>query len=624
MNKLLAVGTNETSSQIELNWQRRLDALVSGDCSEDDFMDEFSGLREAVPDSAWDVFALLDQRFRRGQMSVELFRSIESKITQSEFETVDCPTTINLHHSIPAFEPSTESISDPVKGEIPPNQGGIDIGRVLRDRYVLESRLGSGGMGAVFKVMDRYRCDLPPENRHLAIKVLHEKINSRPEVWSNLRREFFSAQALSHCNIVKVYELDRDGDVAFFTMELLEGELLSRVIGRLNPGAMNRTDAWSIILQVGAGLTHAHTRNVVHGDLKPQNIMLTKSGEVRILDFGASIGATRQLADNEKSHRPKSQLTPAYACCERLEGQQADPRDDLYALACVTYELLAGEHPFQGHRSTEARKLGLKPRRPPNLTAQQWQTLTMGLSWGRQDRSIAVRDWIAELQPRPQTAARIVRSWDLKSEPRSRASSSRTVVLITVLAASLIVWFSLNRSTVEGKINTDVAVPKVVETAAIRTDPLALGLQDVPSKEELTQAMQPEMALPKIVLRDAARSATTVAGRNKISFSADTYRIPSREKFAEIHVRRSAGSDADTSFVWWTEPSSAKPGSDYIPQARVTQLFPKGKLTASLFVKIIPNVSRKNPTVFYVDLVNPSNGSSVGRARTAILLPSSR
>src|SRR5450759_1533779 len=251
-----------------------------------------------------------------------------------------------------------------------------EIGRVLRNRDVLESRLGSGGMGTVIKAMDRYRCDLTENNRHVAIKFLHGETDSRPEVLSNLRREFFCAQALSHRSIVKVYELDLDDDVAFFTMELLQGELLSSMLERSPPISISRSYAWEIIREIGDGLAHAHARNVVHGDLKPQNIMITNSGDLRILDFGAARAPAHQRSSTDGAR--KISFTPAYACCELLEGQAADPRDDLYALACVSYELLAGEHPFQGRRSTEARDLGLMARWPPGLTRQQWQALAMG------------------------------------------------------------------------------------------------------------------------------------------------------------------------------------------------------------------------------------------------------
>jgi serine/threonine protein kinase len=671
-NEFFAPGINDTASQIEVSWQRRLDALVSGQCTEDDFLDELSRLRQAAPNSAWNLVAWLEQRYRRGQIPGDLFRSIESKIAERELGALDydCGTTDHLHPA--AFAVITQRFGRSDRSDIPAIDGPgnheqtagssiqttqserpslpmddrsvspVSDGRVLRNRYVLESRLGSGGMGFVFKAMDRYRCDLPEGNRHVAIKFLHAKVDSHPEVLSNLRREFYCAQALSHSNIVRVYELDKDDDVAFFTMEFLDGQLLSSVIERLNPLSIYRSYAWTIILQVGAGLAHAHARNVVHADLKPQNIMITNSGEVRILDFGASSAATCQRSNADEAQKSNStEVTPAYACCEVLDGQQADPRDDLYALACVSYELLAGEHPFQGRTSIEARDLGLIARRPPGLTWRQWRTLAAGLSWSREGRSIPVRDWIAKLNPGRAAARRLVRPRDLTAEPTRGAPSSRTVGLLAVLLASLLAWAFLNRSAFERKINGNAALPSAAVIAPINTEPVAthqivlsngqplaeltsmrFGLQDVSPTERPAQAFQ-AIRVSRPVRRDSARSVSRNEKR-EIGISAGWYRIGARENFAEIHVRRSPGFDGDTSFVWWTEPSSAKPGSDYAPQGRITRLLPKGRDMASLFIKVMPNASRKHSAVFYVAIGDPSNGTSLGRvARSAIWLPPS-
>ena len=178
-----------------------------------------------------------------------------------------------------------------------------DIGRVLRDRYVLVHRLGSGGKGSVFKALDRYRANLPEDQQYVAIKILHATAASREEQFASLRREFYCAQKLSHRNIVNVFELDRDGEVDFFTMELLEGERLSRVMSRLQPLSMSRPQAWAIIREIGSGLEFAHAHKVVHADLKPHNIMITDSGEVRILDFGASSNTADHSAPDTPRQR---------------------------------------------------------------------------------------------------------------------------------------------------------------------------------------------------------------------------------------------------------------------------------------------------------------------------------
>jgi serine/threonine protein kinase len=504
--------------------------------------------------------------------------------------------------------------------------------------------------------LDRHRYDLPSANRHVAIKILHDEMEKAPQALSKLRREFYCTQALSHPNVVKVYELDRDDDLSFFTMELLDGELLSAVIERLSPLAIARQYAWAIIAELGAGLAHAHARNVVHSDLKPQNIMLTNSGEVRILDFGASSGATRYRPNAEGMPRSNPiELTPAYASCELLEGKPAESRDDLYALACVSYALLAGEHPFQHQRSTEARDRGLVARRPPGLTRQQWQTLAMGLSWRRADRSISVREWLDRLNPAP-AARRLVSPRDLKTEPEKKARSSRPVLVLAVLLASVIAWAAFIRPAAERQApdNTAIAAAEVAAADAAAA-PVAAATPATSSPRpaaawalpetglpgeilpgsasmgpELRTALsieqpgQPPVSFPKSVAAEPERPALRAEQGNKIAISAEAYRLGAHANFAEIHVRRSPGSTAATSFVWWTEPSSAKPGSDYVPQARVTQILPKGRRMASLFVRILPNVSRQHAATFYVVIANPSNGVALGRvARTAVMLPAS-
>src|SRR5271156_5052895 len=145
----------------------------------------------------------------------------------------------------------------------------VTVGQVLRDRYVLQARLGDGGKGTVFKALDLFRTSLPDAQQYVALKILHAGGDCSEQTLANLRLEFHCAQALSHRNIVNVYELDCDGDVVFFTMELLDGELLGKVIERLRPAAMRKSQAWQLIQQLGAGLADAHERGVVHGDLKP-------------------------------------------------------------------------------------------------------------------------------------------------------------------------------------------------------------------------------------------------------------------------------------------------------------------------------------------------------------------
>ena len=195
----------------------------------------------------------------------------------------------------------------------------ISIGHVLRERYVIQERLGSGGKGVVFKALDRYRSSLPEAQQYVALKVLHSGSGLSEQMIGNFWREPHCGQLLSHRNIVNVFELDRDGDVVFFTMELLDGELLSDLIERMRPAAMQRFQAWQIIRQLGAGLEHAHERGIVHGDLKPRNLLVTREGEVRILDFGAAQQIVRTQS-NSGPARLRAGIPDSSLCKLRAVG----------------------------------------------------------------------------------------------------------------------------------------------------------------------------------------------------------------------------------------------------------------------------------------------------------------
>jgi len=297
---------------------------VRGNCTESEFIDAIAVRLRAVPDSKPKIMAVLNRMQSRGEVSLDLVHFLESKIAEERLPSSSHDQTMDLERN---------GTSCVVFGGPPPSP--VEIGRVLRDRYVIEKRLGSGGRGTVFKALDRFRSSLPLSQRYVAIKILHAVAHGRDAMIEYLQRELYCAQMLSHANIVNVFELDRDGDIDFFTMELLEGELLSSVMARFAARPMHRPHAWAIIRQIASGLEHAHGRDVVHADLKPQNIMITDSGEVRLLDFGSSSVFSRQASSGRE---PVSRsATAAYASCEILAGRAADRRDDLYSLACISY-----------------------------------------------------------------------------------------------------------------------------------------------------------------------------------------------------------------------------------------------------------------------------------------------
>jgi serine/threonine protein kinase len=325
-----------------------------------------------------------------------------------------------------AVEESMPSIAQILQGLSAADAAVIGPGTVLRGRFELQGLLGYGGMASVFKAVDRYRARLGLQDCCVALKIIAPH-PPNPDHVAALGREFHNAQQLSHPNIINVYEIDHEGDASFYTMELLEGEQLNQLQERVG-GLLPQRYALAIIRDIGEAIAHAHSRGVVHADLKPQNIFVTYGGQVRVLDFGglslspatpdfgpratlsASLGPptglatpfgpqTPWIADLAPELPPQSYrtATPAYASCEQLEGQRADPRDDVYALGCIAYELLAGRHPFEGKSATQARAEHLRPRRPPGLRTPSWRALRSALSWRRSQRPRHIGSWLEQL-----------------------------------------------------------------------------------------------------------------------------------------------------------------------------------------------------------------------------------
>lgn len=281
---------------------------------------------------------------------------------------------------------------------------GIEIapGSILNERFILDEIIGLGGMGIVFKASDLRKIEAQDREPHVAIKILSKEIQSHPQALIALQRESKKTQKLAHPNIVTVYDYDRDGDTVYMTMEYLEGEPLDHLIKR--EAALPRERALEIVTDISHGLAYAHKRGIVHSDLKPGNVYILKDGTAKILDFGIAHavktpGQTIFTDATVFNPRALSALTPAYASCEILEEGPSDQRDDIYALGCITHELLTGKHPYNRIPATAARDSIIKIRRDKRLTRNEWTAIQHALVFDQDSRTATVEKFQTELQP---------------------------------------------------------------------------------------------------------------------------------------------------------------------------------------------------------------------------------
>jgi eukaryotic-like serine/threonine-protein kinase len=278
------------------------------------------------------------------------------------------------------------------------------IGDTLNNRFVLEECLGVGGMGTVYKALDLRKLEASDRKPYVAIKVLNVQFRGNPQSLIALQREARKAQVLAHRNIVAVYDFDRDGAIVYLTMEYLSGKPLSHLLRNRNFKGMPYGEALPIIKGMANALAYAHEHGFVHCDFKPGNVLLTDKGEVKVIDFGIARVFQRPEEESDATvfdPGALGALTPAYASPEMLEHREPDPRDDVYALGCIVYELLTGRHPFNRLSATQARSADLKPQRPDGLDTRPWRALRAALSFDRQTRTPNVTQFVEEFTAQP-------------------------------------------------------------------------------------------------------------------------------------------------------------------------------------------------------------------------------
>src|SRR5882672_9779919 len=242
----------------------------------------------------------------------------------------------------------------------------LSPGTVLGERYEIIRLLGQGGMGAVYQAHDREL------EREVGLKVIRRDMAADPEILRRFKQELILARQITHKNVIRIFDLGQADGFKFITMEYIEGRDLQNLLKERNK--VEAGDAAKIIAQVCRALEVAHAEGVIHRDLKPQNIMLDKTGRVYVMDFGIA----RSTLTSSMTQTGALIGTPDYMSPEQAKGQKVDARSDLFAVGIIFYEILSGQSPFNA--DTTMGKLWKRTSEPARPLGELDKTIPAALS----------------------------------------------------------------------------------------------------------------------------------------------------------------------------------------------------------------------------------------------------
>ena len=214
------------------------------------------------------------------------------------------------------------------------------IGRILDDRYEIIELIGSGGMANVYKALCHRL------NRYDAVKIMRDDTAANTELRRRFRAESQAVAMLSHPNIVSVYDVSHSDDVEYIVMELIDGITLKQYLQKKS--VLDPSEVLNFSIQIAKALEHAHSKGIIHRDIKPQNIMLLKDGMIKVADFGIA-----SLESDIEENNGETVGSVHYIAPEQARGQAPDARSDIYSLGIVMYEMLTGKLPYVGASDVE-------------------------------------------------------------------------------------------------------------------------------------------------------------------------------------------------------------------------------------------------------------------------------
>ncbi|MGI9247472.1 MAG: serine/threonine-protein kinase, partial [Woeseiaceae bacterium] len=379
--------TRDTFADQLASFDNRLDVSANDVELLADIRDGISNLLASSGSGEAEIRSVLDERYKSGALRKETFQLVNSMLDRYVSESGepigddDFGTTTVIPNKVVSTDTADSR---------------VQVGSLLRDRFLLQEKLSGGSMGVVYKALDRRLAEAEAEQPWVAIKVLSPLLAENGQALRALQQEATKGRCLLHPNIVRFIDLDRDDDLYFLVMEWLEGRTLATILDSKDATSIDHDAAIRIVCQIGDALDYAHKCGIVHADVKPNNIMIMPNGDAKLFDFGV---ARVQQKQHQSEFDPGvlGAITPAYSSMQVLTGEEPVASDDVFSLGCLLYRLVAGHRVFGPRNAAEASQEGMKPQRPQGLGDGQWSALKKAMSYARVTRFASVQEFTKAL-----------------------------------------------------------------------------------------------------------------------------------------------------------------------------------------------------------------------------------
>ncbi len=495
----------------------------------------------------------------------------------------------------------------------------------LADRgYRLRARLGSGRLGAIYEAQDDLS-RISGSQHFVAIQLIDENTASRPGFAADFERGAQELRSLSHPNIVKLLEYGHDRDRLYLVNELLESASVRFVLNDV--AELPLEEASAVMRAVGDALQYLHAKSIVHGNVKPGNVLVTFGYEVKLLD----------IVPSGWLENPADELG--------VPARQPDKRDDVFGLACLAYEMLAGRHPFNGNSAQEAHRAGLEAAPIATLSAQQWNALARALSVHRDDRTPNVAQFLdefgvtgierlrtivsvgAEAPPAPAPVTRrpagpLVAERAAPAKPKRSGFAAGFLLVLAVAGLGALAYVY------QGPLREGAADLMASIDTALEEKSAATSVKPVTADEQLPQVATVTDPAPALVLAPGATAperadtgtaaivesapatlapttgvpsqpvpsdpapapvaeiATATPGVTHFSFIQPVATVRENEVAARIVIRRSGNTRVAATIGWWTGNGTAIADDDYADLGARVERFEPGEQSRTVYVPL--------------------------------------